>query len=308
MDSYQRLCELIDKYCEVDGAVRTAIDPVWMYRATNPTLKVPTIYKPCLCLIISGAKEVTLGQEVYRYEPGQLLAASVDLPLVGHVTNASEDAPYRSLSLDLDGQILSELVTNMDLDIGVDGDSTRGLFVEQTTQSLVDAVLRVVDLLDRPDEIPVMLPLLMREVHYRLLCTGQGVFIARLAMGGSNMQRISAVLRLMKDNFDKPLRVDELAQHANMSPSSFHHHFKQVTAMSPLQYQKRLRLTTARQIMLAEMKDAASAAYAVGYESTSQFSREYARMFGAPPMRDITAILGQPANTVSQGSIPGSRF
>ena len=305
MDSYQRLCNLIDKYCDPEGAVRTAIEPVWMYRATGPSLKVPTIYKPCLCLIISGAKEVTLGQEVYRYEPGQLLAASVDLPLVGHVTNASTDAPYRSLSLDLDAKILSELVTNMDLNIGLEGDSTRGLFVEQTTQSLVDAVLRVVDLLEHPDEIPVMLPLLMREVHYRLLRTGQGVFIARLAMGGSNMQRISSVLRLMKDNFDKPLRVDELAEHANMSPSSFHHHFKQVTAMSPLQYQKRLRLTTARQIMLAEMKDAASAAYAVGYESTSQFSREYARMFGAPPMRDVMAILSQSSDGAANTGISG---
>ncbi|MFV1850950.1 MAG: AraC family transcriptional regulator N-terminal domain-containing protein [Thalassospira sp.] len=305
MDSYQRLCNLIDKYCDPDGAVRTAIEPVGIYRATGPSLKVPTIYKPCLCLIISGAKEVTLGQEVYRYEPGQLLAASVDLPLVGHVTNASIEVPYRSLSLDLDAKILSELVTNMDLNIGLEGDSTRGLFVEQTTQSLVDAVLRVVDLLDHPDEIPVMLPLLMREVHYRLLRTGQGIFIARLAMGGSNMQRISSVLRLMKDNFDKPLRVDELADHANMSPSSFHHHFKQVTAMSPLQYQKRLRLTTARQIMLAEMKDAASAAYAVGYESTSQFSREYARMFGAPPMRDVMAILSQSPDGAANSGISG---
>lgn len=295
MDNFQRLCHLIDKYCELDGAVRTAVEPVWMYRSTGPTLKVPTIYRPCLCLIISGAKEVTLGQEVYRYEPGQLLAASVDLPLVGHVTDATPDLPYRSLSLDLDGKILGDLVACMDLNIGADGDSFRGLFVEETSEGLVDAVLRVVELLEHREEIPVMLPLLMREVHYRLLRTGQGALIARLVMGGSNMQRISAVLRLMKDNFHKPLRVDELASHANMSPSSFHHHFKQVTAMSPLQYQKRLRLTTARQIMLAEMKDAASAAYEVGYESTSQFSREYARMFGAPPMRDVASILSQPS-------------
>lgn len=291
MDAYQKLCNLIDKYCDADGSVRTAVEPVWMFRSTSPSLKVPTIYKPCLCLIVSGAKEVTLGQEVYRYEPGQLLAASVDLPLVGHVMQATEDAPYRSLSLDLDAKILGELVANMDVKIGADGESKRGLFVEQTTESLTNAVLRVVELLDRPEDIPVMLPLLMREVHYRLLCTDKGSMIAGLAIGGSNMQRISAALQRIKDNFDKPLRVEELATHANMSPSSFHHHFKQVTAMSPLQYQKRLRLTTARQIMLAEMKDAASAAYAVGYESTSQFSREYARMFGAPPMRDVTALL-----------------
>ena len=291
MDSYQKLCNLIDKYCDADGAGRTAVDPVWMFRSTSPTLKVPTIYKPCLCLIVSGAKEVTLGQELYRYKPGQLLAASVDLPIVGHVTLATEDAPYRSLSLDLDAKILGELVASMDIKIGADGESPRGLFVEHTTETLTDAVLRVVELLDRPDDIPVMLPLLMREVHYRLLCTGKGAVIAGLAIGGSNMQRISAALQRIKDNFDKPLRVEELATYANMSPSSFHHHFKQVTAMSPLQYQKRLRLTTARQIMLAEMKDAATAAYAVGYESASQFSREYARMFGAPPMRDVTSIL-----------------
>ena len=298
MDNYQKLCHLIDKYCDANGAVRTEVEPVWMYRSTGPTLKVPTIYKPCLCLIISGSKEVTLGQDVYRYAPGQLLVASVDLPLVGHVTTATEDAPYRSLSLDLDAQVLGDLVSRMDINLAGDGDSVRGLFVEQTSDNLVDAVLRVVELLECRDEIPVMLPLLMREVHYRLLRTGKGALIARLAMGGSNMQRISAVLRLMKDNFHKPLSVDDLASHANMSPSSFHHHFKQVTAMSPLQYQKRLRLTTARQIMLAEMKDAASAAYEVGYESTSQFSREYARMFGAPPMRDITAILNNPNHSL----------
>lgn len=299
MDSYQKLCGMIDKYCEADGAVRTAVEPVWMFRSTGPTLKVPTIYKPCLCLIISGAKEVTLGDELYRYEPGQLLAASVDLPIVGHVTLATGDTPYRSLSLDLDAKILGELVANIDIKMGADGESARGLFVEKTTESLMDAVLRVVELLDRPDDVPVMLPLLMHEVHYRLLCTGKGAAIARLAIGGSNMQRISAALQLIKNNFEKPLRVDELARHVNMSPSSFHHHFKQVTAMSPLQYQKRLRLTTARQIMLAEMKDAASAAYAVGYESASQFSREYARMFGAPPMRDVTSIL-----TTSNAAVP----
>ncbi len=249
------------------------------------------IYKPCLCLIVSGAKDVTLGQEVYRYQPGQVLAASVDLPLVGHVTMASEDAPYRSLSLDLDGKIIGELVANMDIKIGADGESLRGLFVEQTTEHLTNAVLRVGELLDQPDDIPVMLPLLMREVHYRLLCTGKGPVIAALAIGGSNMQRISAALQVIKHNFNKPLKVEELASHAKMSPSSFHHHFKQITAMTPLQYQKHLRLTEARQIMLAEMKDAASTAYEVGYESTSQFSREYTRMFGAPPMRDVAALL-----------------
>lgn len=299
MDTYQRLCDLIDKYCEPDGSVRTDIDPVWLYRTSSPSLKVPTIYKPCLCLIVSGTKEVTLGHEVFCYQPGQLLAASVDLPIVGHVTKASSEIPYRSLSLDLDPQILSELVTSMNMDIATDGESTRGLFVEQTSAELVNAVLRVVELIEHPQEIPVMLPLLMREVHYRLLQTGKGALIARLAMGGSNMQRISTVLQVIKNNFEKPLRVDELARHVNMSPSSFHHHFKQVTAMSPLQYQKRLRLTAARQIMLAEMKDAASAAYAVGYESTSQFSREYARMFGAPPMRDVTSIL-----TTSNAAMP----
>lgn len=292
MNSYQKLSKLIDKYCEADGARRTAIEPLWMSRSTGLNLKVPTmIYKPCLCLIVSGAKDVTLGQEVYRYQPGQVLAASVDLPLVGHVTMASEDAPYRSLSLDLDGKIIGELVANMDIKIGADGESPRGLFVEQTTEHLTNAVLRVGELLDQPDDIPVMLPLLMREVHYRLLCTGKGPVIAALAIGGSNMQRISAALQVIKHNFNKPLKVEELASHAKMSPSSFHHHFKQITAMTPLQYQKHLRLTEARQIMLAEMKDAASTAYEVGYESTSQFSREYTRMFGAPPMRDVAALL-----------------
>ncbi|MCC9624336.1 AraC family transcriptional regulator [Thalassospira sp. MA62] len=291
MDNIQKLCALIDKYCIADGSVRTVVDPVFMYRATGPSLKVPTIYRPSLCVIVSGAKEVTLGRDIYRYAPGQILAASVALPIVGHVTNAEPDQPYRSISIDLDAGILGELVSQLGVDLQDEGDSFRGIFVEQSTDELLFSVLRIVELLETPGDMPVMLPILMRELHFRLLRTGRGALIARLGIGGSKMQRISTVISLMKENFRQPLRVDELAVTARMSPSSFHHHFKQVTSMSPLQYQKQLRLTAARQIMLAELKDAASAAYEVGYESTSQFSREYARMFGAPPMRDVTELL-----------------
>ncbi len=293
MSVFEEMTGLIDKYCKDEGPTDTPVAPLRFYRAIGPSLKVPTIYKPCLCIIITGAKEVTLGDDLFRYEPGQYLVASVDLPLVGRVITASSEQPYRSLSLELDGQMLSDLVTQIGLDIGAGSDSDRGLYVDQAGDALMDVVLRLMRLVDQKDDIAVMAPMLLRELHYRLLRGVQGSKIAQIGMGGSNMQRISAIIRQMKDDFATPLRIDDLAAKANMSPSSFHHHFKQVTSMSPLQYQKRLRLTMARQMMLTEMKDAATAAYEVGYESPSQFSREYARLFGSPPMRDISSILGR---------------
>ncbi len=293
MSVFEEMSELIDKYCEGEGVAQTPVSAMHLYRATGPSMKVPTIYKPCLCIIASGAKEVTLGEAVFSYAPGKYLVASVDLPIVGCVTNASAALPYRSLSIELDGQMLSDLVTQIDLQIGSTSESDCGLHVDDASDTLLDAVMRLLSLCDQKDDISVMAPMLLREVHYRLLRGLQGARIAQIGMGGSNMQRISKIIRLMKDDFATPLRVDDLAAQANMSPSSFHHHFKQVTSMSPLQYQKRLRLTMARQMMLTEMKDAATAAYEVGYESASQFSREYARMFGAPPMRDVSAILGR---------------
>jgi transcriptional regulator GlxA family with amidase domain len=174
----------------------------------------------------------------------------------------------------------------------------RGLFVGNMDAATLDAVLRLARLLDAPADIAALAPLIVREIHYRMLSGVHGQAIVQMAINGSNMQKIAEVIRVMKANLALPLRVENLAERAHMSPSSFHHHFKAITAMSPLQYHKHLRLTEARQIMLAEHADAASTAYRVGYESASQFSREYARMFGAPPLRDIEALRSLTAQAV----------
>jgi AraC-like DNA-binding protein len=185
---------------------------------------------------------------------------------------------------------MSELIAQSGIDTHSGDKTSRGLFVGKLDEGMIDAVLRLARLLDTPKDIPILAPMLVRELHYRLLSGAHGAAIAQIAVAGSSTHRIAQAIRRMKSDLTLPIRVEALAATVNMSPSSFHQHFKAVTAMSPLQYLKRLRLTEARQIMLSEAADAASTAYRVGYESASQFSREYARMFGAPPIRDVSGL------------------
>lgn len=232
-----------------------------------------------------------LENEVYGYARSEFLAVSVDLPLMGGVTEASADQPYLCLQIDMDPAELSDLLAHLDhTRMQDEADAVRGIFVGKADAPLLESIVRLAALLDSPKDIPILAPIVIREIYYRLLSGEHGRRIAQVAVPDSRMQRIARVLQAIKTNFTAGLRVEELAAMASMSASSFHHYFKQVTAMSPLQYQKRLRLTEARRIMLAEQADAASAAYRVGYESPSQFSREYARLFGAPPARDVQAL------------------
>lgn len=285
------LASLIDRFSSGDGMHNTAIPGLQCIRASTIGMGLPDVYTACLCLIVQGRKQVLLEDEVYPYEPSQYLAASVDLPIVGHVTQASKATPYLGLKLDIDSHMLSELIAQMSTP-PAGSDSTRAIFVGRLEDTLADAVLRLVRLLDTPADIPMLAPLLLREVHYRMLQSQHGATFAQLAIPGSHLQKVAKVIQQIRAAVAQPIRVEELAAQASMSPSSFHHHFKQVTAMSPLQYQKRLRLTQARQMMLSENTDAATTAYRVGYESASQFSREYSRMFGAPPIRDIQTLRG----------------
>ena len=242
---------------------------------------------------MQGRKQVLLEEEIYRYKPTQFLAVSVDLPLLGQVTEASAELPYLCLAIDIDARQMADLISQSG-DAGWSrGETTRGLFVGDVDDAMLDPALRLTRLLDSPRDIAVLAPLMMREFHYRLLQSPYGAAIAQMAIAGSNTHKIGQIIRRIKTRLAEPIRVEELASMANMSPSSFHQHFKAVTAMSPVQYQKRLRLTEARQILLAEKTDAASTAYRVGYQSVSQFSREYARMFGAPPRRDIDSLRGE---------------
>jgi AraC-like DNA-binding protein len=289
----RELAALVSKHSAGDGIHACAIGGVHCIKLSEPHRQLPTVYQPCICVIVQGTKQVLLEEEIYRYAPPQFLAVSVDLPLVGQVVAASKEAPYLCLAVDIDGKQISDLITQSGDAAWSRGETSRGLFVGDLDVATQDAVLRLARLLDSPRDIAVLAPLALRELHYRLLKGPYGATIAQMAIAGSNTHKIGQIIRRIKTKIAEPIRVEDLASMANMSPSSFHQHFKAVTAMSPVQYQKRLRLTEARHLLLAENADAASAAYRVGYQSVSQFSREYARMFGAPPMRDVAALTAQ---------------
>ena len=273
-----------------DGMHPVSIGGVQCIRMSAPDDELPHVYNPCVCVIVQGEKQVLLEDEIYRYAPAQFLAVSVDLPLWGQVLVASAEVPYLCLAIDLDMCTIADLVAQLEDAGGSRGETSRGLFVGELDELTLESVLRLARLLDAPRDIPVLAPLALREFHYRLLRSPYGPAIAQMAIAGSNMHKMGQVIRRLRAHYAEPIRVEELASQAAMSPSSFHQHFKAVTAMSPLQYQKRLRLTEARGLLLAGGVDAASAAYRVGYQSVSQFSREYARLFGAPPMRDVEAL------------------
>lgn len=293
-DRRRELAALTFKYSEGDGIHATAVPGLSCIRLCAPNMKLPAVYQPSICVILQGAKQVLLEEEIYRYAPPDFLAVSVDLPLVGQVTEASADRPYLCLQIEIDPRQIGELIAQMDDAARLRGETTRGLFVGKLDGATQEAVLRLTRLLETPRDIRLLAPMMLRELHYRLLSSEYGPAIAQMAIPSTNTHRIGQAIRRIKANLASPVRVEELAAAASMSPSSFHQHFKAVTAMSPLQYQKRLRLMEARHILLAENIDAASTAYRVGYESVSQFSREYARMFGAPPMRDIEGIRRAP--------------
>ncbi len=238
-------------------------------------------------MIVQGRKQVLLEGEVYRYAPPEFLAVSVDLPLVGQVLEASSERPYLCLQIAVDLQQLRELLAQIPGRAPRYGGKERGVFVGTLDSPTLDALLRFARLLDAPQDIPVLAPMVVREICYRVLTSGDGDAFAQIATAGSHVQKVALAIERLRADITRPISIEGLAETVNMSESSLYQHFKAVTAMSPLQYLKRLRLTTARQIMLSEVVSAASAAYRVGYESPSQFSREYTRMFGAPPMRDI---------------------
>jgi AraC-like DNA-binding protein len=241
-------------------------------------------------MVVQGEKKLSLNEEIFQYGVAQYLVMPVDLPLSVCMIEATPDQPYLGLKLKLDPVQLCEIIAQTNPDSDRKENSIRGWCVSDANLSLLDCVIRLVNLLETPQDIPFLAPMMIREIYYRLLTDRQGEAVRQVATAGSNMQRIAGVIRQIKAEFTQPLRVEDLAEQANMSTASFHRHFKAVTSMSPLQYQKQLRLLTARQMMLAEAIDATQAAYHVGYESTSQFSREYARMFGAPPIRDIERL------------------
>jgi AraC-like DNA-binding protein len=285
--SRHALAERISRWTENNDRLQTAIPGLGLRRYKSPTDPASYLHDPSICLVAQGAKRVLLGDEEYVYDANNYLITSVGLPVVAHVTEASKDVPLLGLIMKLDLRVVSQLLVDSDLPVHRVQQSTRGMAVSEVTPSLFNAFIRLIDLLDEPTDIPILSPLLQKEIVYRLLVGGQGMHLRQIARTGSHGHQVTKALDWLKENYSEPLRVDELASRAGMSASTFHHHFRSLTAMSPLQFQKWMRLHEARRLMLSENKDATTAAFLVGYESPSQFNREYKRKFGAPPLRDI---------------------
>jgi AraC-like DNA-binding protein len=289
----QELAALITRHTDGngDGFHQTSIDKLQFGRESCVASTLAAVSTPMLAIVVQGKKAALLGEETYHYGAAQYLILSIDLPISGFITEATSTQPYLGFRLDLDPRQLGEIITaQTSIIAGKKETSVRGFFVSTADPLLLDCALRLTKLLDTPQDIPMLAPMIIQEIYYRLLMGEQCEAVRQIATSGSNMQRIAQAIQHIKTNFTKPLRIEDLAALAKMSPSSFHHHFKQVTSMSPLRYQKQLKLIEARRLMLVEDSTAATAADRVGYESPSQFSREYARMFGAPPIRDIVRV------------------
>jgi AraC-like DNA-binding protein len=263
---------------------------LFLSRSSQPTEKVHCVFKPAFCVIAQGSKQVLLGEEVFRYDLGHYLISTVDLPIVSQVVEASKERPYLCFRLNLDASLVSSVMVESGVKTKKGDASVKAMDISPVDANLLDAIIRLVRLLDTPDESKVLAPLITREIVYRLLTGEQGARLSHLLASGGDTGRISKAIEHLRENFDQPLRIDDIARELGMSVSGFHHHFKSVTAISPLQFQKQIRLQEARRLMLGEDLDAASAGFRVGYEDASHFSREYKKLFGAPPQRDIARL------------------
>ncbi len=290
VDKQAKLARLIKRFSSQDGVHATAIPSLHFVRSSNTTVPIHQVHEPALCIVAQGRKVMMLAEESYHYGTSDYLVVSVDLPISGQVIQASAEAPYLCLRLNFDPHQVLDLIKESAFPTSPMPDSRRGLYVSQTNSLLLDAVVRLVHLLENPQDVPVLAPLVIREILYRILQGNQGESLKQLVMTGSHSNRIAEVIKRIKQHYDKPLRIEELSKLANMSPSSLYRHFKEVTAMSPMQYQKQLRLQESRRLLLSESADAADVGFQVGYESPSQFSREYARLFGLPPISDIKRL------------------
>ncbi|MBB2497171.1 AraC family transcriptional regulator [Aquipseudomonas ullengensis] len=279
------------------GDCGTPIAGLGFFRREHPAPPVVCMVEPSIVLVAQGEKRLWVGGEGYPYDPSRFLVTSLDLPANSEVLVASPQQPCVGLTLKLDLRMLAELIAQGGLPPSRDRSVGAGVGIGSATAPLLAAFERLLALLDEPDAIPVLAPLIQREIHYRLLMSDQAARLRQITSVDGQGYRIAKAIDWLKLNYAMPLRVEELAARVQMSAPTFHHHFRQLTAMSPLQYQKWLRLNEARRLMLNEHLDVSSAAFKVGYESPSQFSREYSRLFGVPPKRDMTALRGRAADT-----------
>jgi AraC-like DNA-binding protein len=272
-----------------EGDTSTEISGLRLYRRCSTTACASVAYQPSLVVFVQGKKRIIVGKTTYVCDGSNFLLTSVDLPVVSQVISASKKEPILGLILKLEMLVVREILSQQEFHLPVEGADARGMAVGVTSVDLLDACSRLIGLLNAPQDIPILGSLIQREIIYRLLRSPQGKHLRAIATHGEQSHRTAKAVEWLRMNYAKPLRVEELATMARMGVSTLHHQFRSLTAMSPLQYQKQLRLHVARERMMNEGLDAASAAFEVGYESASQFNREYSRFFGQPPMRDIKA-------------------
>ena len=290
------LARSIEQFTAEDGIHATTIPRVTLVRMSQPTVPTHAVQNPAICIIAQGAKRVLMGDQVMHYGPLRYLVVSVDVPVIGQVIEATAEEPYLCFKLDLDPAMLGQLLLDMGPEMASDEDegATTGMGLATVTDDIIATATRLLRLLESPQDVRMLAPMVERELLYRLLRGEQAAQLRQIAWGGSRLQQINRAIGWIKENFAEPFRIEAVAAEARMSASALHLHFKSVTAMSPLQYQKQLRLQEARRLILSQAADAATAGHRVGYDSPSQFSREYARLFGAPPLRDVARLRQSP--------------
>ncbi|HCH4381954.1 TPA: AraC family transcriptional regulator [Vibrio parahaemolyticus] len=286
----QKLAKLIDRWTGNANQYDTPISGLRFSRWTTPTPPTSYTHNPSICLIAQGRKRVLLGEESFIYDANHFLISSVDLPIIANIIEASEEQPYLGLIMELDLTEISQLIVDSELAFTQSKEAQKGIAVGELSESLLDAFVRLAELLDEGQNIKILAPIIKREIFYRLLMSEQGTRLHQIATAGSHSHQIAKAIDWLKNNFVKPLSVGDLASYTGMSKSSFYTHFRSMTSMTPLQFQKKLRLSEARRLMLTENLDAMAATFKVGYESPSQFSREYSRLLGAPPSKDIKSL------------------
>jgi AraC-like DNA-binding protein len=290
--------ELIERMMRLapENSLLEVFSGIFIYQSSKPTECVPSVFKPAFCVIAQGSKDVFLNDELFHYDSGHYLISTLDLPIMSNVVEASEEKPYLNLRIDLDPALIAAVMIESGIETQKRDTRLKAMDVSPVDADLLEAVVKLVKLFDTPDEIKFLAPLIIREIIYRLLKGKQSARLSQLITTEGDAQRISRVVKQIRENIDRPLKIEDTARELGMSVSGFHQHFKSVTAMSPLQFQKQIRLQEARRLMLGDNMDVANASFRVGYEDPSYFSREYKKLFGIPPHRDIARLrsnLGQ---------------
>ena len=286
----EQLKERLLRWLPQPGRVTTSIPGLFLSRRDVTNQAESCFYSPTVGIVVQGFKRSVIGNEEYQYGEGYCMMAGVDMPSVNHITVASPEKPFLALSIKLDRYLVTQLATEVPPNPKGNPGSYNGVVVSEVTFDILDAFLRLVGLLDTPERIPILAPMIIKEIHYGLLIGPQGGCLRLVSTLGTQTNQIAQAISWLRENYREVLQIEKLASQVNMAESTFHRHFRKVTGLSPLQFQKRLRLYEAQRLMLVEDKDAATAALHVGYESTTQFNREYKRQFGEPPHRDVSRM------------------